>query len=78
MFIGSSSIRRWSTLAEDFPEINVVNRGFGGSKPSDILFFFDKLIPTVQPQNIVFYCGENDIAKGASPEVPANNWKTFC
>ena len=77
MFIGSSSIRRWSTLAEDFPEINVVNRGFGGSKTSDILHFFDQLIPTVQPQNIVFYCGENDIAKGASPEVPANNWKTF-
>src|SRR5205823_4450612 len=31
LFIGSSSIRMWTTLAQDFPEIPVINRGFGGS-----------------------------------------------
>ena len=77
MFLGSSSIRRWNTLAEDFPGVQVLNRGFGGSKTSDVLHFFDKLIPAVKPARIVFYCGENDIAKGAAPEVPALNWKRF-
>ena len=31
MFLGSSSIRMWRSLAEDFPRQEVWNRGFGGS-----------------------------------------------
>src|SRR4051812_8512091 len=31
VFVGSSSIRRWTTLAADFPGLPVINRGFGGS-----------------------------------------------
>ena len=77
LFLGSSSIRRWNTLAKDFPGTHTLNRGFGGSKTADVLHFFDKLIPPLKPARIVFYCGENDIAKGAAPEVPYQNWKTF-
>jgi hypothetical protein len=32
LFIGSSSIRLWKTLASDFPDKQVINRGFGGRK----------------------------------------------
>src|SRR5687767_6268870 len=35
LFIGSSTIRLWKTLAEDFPSVNVINRGFGGSEIVD-------------------------------------------
>src|SRR4030095_13498966 len=35
LFIGSSSIRLWKTLAEDFPQHRVLNRGFGGSEIAD-------------------------------------------
>ena len=35
LFIGSSSIHGWSTLAEDFPGVPVINRGFGGSAIAD-------------------------------------------
>ncbi|MBN1854589.1 MAG: hypothetical protein JW829_17795, partial [Pirellulales bacterium] len=35
LFIGSSTIRRWETLAQDFPEHKVVNRGFGGCQIVD-------------------------------------------
>ena len=35
LFTGSSSIRLWKTLAEDFPGVALANRGFGGS-PVDI------------------------------------------
>src|SRR3546814_18702372 len=31
LFIGSSSIRLWKTLAADFPGVNTLNRGFGGA-----------------------------------------------
>ena len=31
LFIGSSTIRLWKTLAQDFPDHKVINRGFGGS-----------------------------------------------
>ena len=32
LFIGSSSIRFWDTLAADFPGVTVINRGCGGSE----------------------------------------------
>ena len=35
LFVGSSSIRLWKTLAQDFPEHPVINRGFGGSQIID-------------------------------------------
>ena len=35
LFMGSSSIRMWTTLSQDFPEIPVINRGFGGSLIQD-------------------------------------------
>src|SRR5262245_10261958 len=35
VFIGSSGIRLWKTLAEDFPDHKVINRGFGGSTIAD-------------------------------------------
>jgi len=34
VFIGASSIVRWS-LAESFPDLKAVNRGFGGSEMAD-------------------------------------------
>ena len=35
LFIGSSSIRFWETLAADFPGIPTLNREFGGSHIRD-------------------------------------------
>jgi hypothetical protein len=32
LFVGSSSIRRWTDLSEHMAPIPVINRGFGGSK----------------------------------------------
>ena len=29
LFVGSSSIRYWTNLAADFPELKVINRGYG-------------------------------------------------
>lgn len=61
LFIGSSSIRLWSTLAEDLHPAPVINRGFGGSKTADVLAVFDRIVPVTRPAVIVYYCGDNDL-----------------
>jgi len=77
LFTGSSSIRMWSTLAEDMAPMPVLNRGFGGSTIPEVLHFSGKYLFQHNPQIIVFYCGENDIAEGQSPETVYDSFKTF-
>ena len=69
VFVGSSSIRLWKTLAEDFPGLPVVNHGFGGSQLADSVNFAERIIIACQPRQVVIYAGGNDINAGKSPEV---------
>ncbi len=68
LFVGSSSIRLWKTLARDFPVSKTINRGFGGSRIADSLAYADRIIFPYKPKMIVIYAGDNDIAAGKSPE----------
>lgn len=68
VFVGSSSIRLWETLAEDFDGIPVVNRGFGGSEMADALHFADRIILPYRPRMVVVYAGDNDLWSGKTPE----------
>ncbi len=69
LFVGSSSIRLWKSLANDFPDLTVINRGFGGSTLEHLLWYLDDVVLPYEPQQIVIYCGENDIATGTiTPE----------
>jgi len=63
LFVGSSTIRFWKT-SEAFPNLPVLNRGFGGSQTSDVLYYFDRVIARYHPSTIVFYSGDNDLAAG--------------
>lgn len=68
LFIGSSTIRMWRT-AEAFPDLPVVNRGFGGAQFPDLLRYRqDVLLRYPAPSCIVLYCGDNDIASGRTPD----------
>lgn len=67
LFLGSSSIRMWTDLAKDFPGLNVINRGFGGSQIADSLRYADRLAIRYKPRTIVFYAGDNDIEAGKTP-----------
>lgn len=53
LFTGSSSIRRWQSLAEDFPAHRVINRGFGGTQISDLIAYFDRMVRPGRPTQIV-------------------------
>jgi lysophospholipase L1-like esterase len=67
LFVGSSSIRLWRTH-ESFPDLPVVNRGFGGSQVSDVIHFADRVVLAYNPSIIVFYAGDNDVAAGKSAQ----------
>ena len=67
LFVGSSSIRFWD-LKASFPELDAINRGFGGSQMADSVFYVRQLVLKHDPRTVVVYAGDNDIAKGKSPE----------
>lgn len=77
LFIGSSSIRLWKDLKSDFPDLPVINRGFGGSQITDSIYFADRIVFPYRPRMIIMYAGVNDINDGKSPEEVFNNFKTF-
>jgi lysophospholipase L1-like esterase len=69
LFVGSSSIRMWTNIKDDFRMHSVINRGFGGSSLPDVIRYADEIIFHYQPAQVVIYCGENDLA--ASDTVTA-------
>lgn len=77
LFIGSSTIVRWKTLAQDFPDHPVINRGFGGSQIADSVFYADRIVIPYRPRLIVLRAGGNDIHAGKTPEQVAADFQTF-
>jgi lysophospholipase L1-like esterase len=77
LFVGSSSFRLWKDLQGDFPKHPLINRGFGGSTFKEILLYKDEIIRPYAPKQIVIYCGENDLAGGASTLEVFNNFKAL-
>ncbi len=69
VFVGSSSIKRWTNLVADFPGFPVVNHGFGGSQLADSVNFADRIVTPCRPRQVVIYAGGNDINAGKDPEV---------
>ena len=68
LFVGSSTIRLWTTLAQDFPHFpGIINRGFGGSTLADCSLFTHDLVARYRPRQVLVYAGENDLAGGQSP-----------
>jgi len=68
LFLGSSSFRLWKSFDADMAGIPAFNRGFGGSTLKDALYYFDRMVVKYQPSWIFMYEGDNDLAKGQSPE----------
>ena len=77
LFVGSSSIRMWTTLAADFSGVPVIDRGFGGSVIADTTYFADRIVIPYHPRLIVMYAGDNDIAEGRSPRQVLEEFKAF-
>lgn len=77
VFVGSSSIQKWTSLAADFPTLNVLNRGFGGSRLDDSTRYAHRIVTKYRPRRVVLYAGDNDIFEGHSAEQVFADFKDF-
>lgn len=77
VFTGSSSIVYWKSLAEDFPGYNIINRGFGGSRASDLVLYTDRVISVYNPKQVFIYEGDNDISGGRKAEEVLKDFTTI-
>jgi len=68
VFYGSSTVRLWSGLAKDLQNSRALNLGFGGSTLEACVYFFERLVPPVDPCSLVVYAGDNDLGDGRSPQ----------
>ena len=64
--LGSSNISGWTTLAEDFPGINVVNRGVPGCRLEELADHAALLVAAARPRVVVVAAGTNDVSAGRS------------
>ena len=69
IFYGSSTIRLWETLYDDFKDCQPVNLGFGGSTLASCVWFFERIVaPIKNAQSMFVYAGDNDLGDGRAPE----------
>jgi len=68
LFYGSSSIRMWESLEDDFSDVGVLNMAFGGSTLAACVWFFERLVVPCCPRSIICYAGDNDLGDGRTPE----------
>jgi lysophospholipase L1-like esterase len=78
VFVGSSSIVKWASLKQDFPGLNVLNRGFGGSELADSAYYAERLVVPLHPSIVVVYAGDNDLSLGKTPEAVHASFREFC
>ena len=57
LFIGSSSIRRWETMATDMTPYRTIRRGYGGAKFTDMGVFADRIVTPHQYRGLVMFVG---------------------
>ncbi len=69
LFMGSSSIRLWKTLQEDMKPYKTIQRGFGGSKISDLAWYTSRIVYPHKCAAIVIFVA-NDITGSAADKSP--------
>jgi lysophospholipase L1-like esterase len=77
LFVGSSTIVKWKTLATDFPEAKPINHGFGGNDICDSTYYADRIIFPLEPKTIFLRAGSNDIHGGKTAEQVFQDYKDF-
>jgi hypothetical protein len=78
LFIGSSSIRKWTDLEQRFSEKPIIRRGVGGCTIEQLVDYYTPYIMyPYHPRKIFIYAGENDIAEGKSGAFVADEFVNF-
>lgn len=77
LLVGSSIFRKWESCAKDLAPLPVTNRGFGGSRTADQVYFFDQIVPPSRAALVVWYCGSNDVNGKKTPEEILKNTREW-
>lgn len=72
LFIGSSSIRAWYSMAEDMIPYETIKRGYGGAHYSDIIHFSKRLVKNHNPKAILIFVA-NDIKGNNKSDLYSKN-----
>ena len=75
VFLGDSITEGWKTLAKDFPDFKVANRGIGGDTTRGVLYRLNTDVLALKPAAVVLLIGINDIGLGGKPEDIVDNIK---
>jgi hypothetical protein len=74
VFVGSSSIVKWTQIAQDLAPAPIIKRGFGGSQLSDSEHYADRIIIPYKPKRVFVYAGDNDLAAKRTPAAVAKSF----
>ena len=78
LFVGSSSIRLWNDLENQFSDLPIViKRGFGGSQLTDCVKHLSRLVLRYEPKTVLVYAGDNDLAAGSTPQEVLQRFVAF-
>jgi len=79
VFVGSSSIRMWTSLARDMAPVKTMNRGFGGAQVDAVVYFAPRIVLAYRPRAVVLCAGENDLEahRGKSPQRVLGDVRRF-
>jgi hypothetical protein len=76
LFTGSSSITIWKTVGEDMAPYHAINRGFGGSKFSDLACYIDRIAYPHKMKALVIF-EANDISGSTTDKTPGEDAELF-
>jgi lysophospholipase L1-like esterase len=69
LFIGSSSIRLWKNINKDLAPLTAIQRGFGGSNFTDVLYYTPRLVYPHSFSAVAVFVG-NDIVGSEADKTP--------
>ncbi len=73
VFLGDSITQGWASLAKDFPDIKVANRGISGDLTRGVLYRLKEDVLDLHPAAVVLLIGTNDLEDQAEPQLVADN-----
>lgn len=77
VFLGDSITQGWSSLAKDFPNLKVANRGISGDVTRGVRFRLKEDVIDLNPAAVVLLIGTNDLGLGGNPEAAVENIKVI-
>ncbi len=75
VFLGDSITQGWGSLAQDFPDFKVANRGISGDNTRGVLCRLKDDVLDIDPAAVVLLIGTNDLEDKGEPDQIAANVK---